>query len=441
MVLLAALAGTLVGSHSLASDEDGPNVILIIIDTLRADHLGCYGYNRNTSPSIDGLADEAILFKNAISPSPWTSPAIGSFFTARYPYVLGYEHEAVVLDEKFLCLAEMFSAEGYKTGGIISHIYVGAELGFSQGFESFDEENAQGHGHISSPSVTDKGIAFIDSNRDEKFFLFLHYFDPHCDYILHEEYDYYPGYAGELYSGQPIEELREKAAHMTDDDVRYLNALYDSEIRFTDEHLGRFLKHVKDSGLYDDALIILVADHGEGFLERGDTWIGHTRTVYQEMVHVPFLVKLPGMSKGRVVDDWVSLVDFMPTVAAAAGLEIPEGYKHDGAAIDLAPGARPGRDRVFCQTKRWGDQQAAIKGDWKLIYDTQARYTRLFDLRNDPGETEDLSKAHPDTLLSLRNAWAKWDYDIKMARSRFKARPPKLSPEDEKKLKSLGYVH
>jgi arylsulfatase A-like enzyme len=360
-VAAAAVACLGLWAYGLEAEQGHPSILLIIIDTLRADHLGCYGYGRNTSPNIDELAAQSIFFKNAISTAPWTSPAIGSMFTAQYPHVLGYESEAVVLDERFLCLAEILRNQGYTTHGIISHIYVSHDLGFDQGFQSYDEENAQGHGHVSSPSVTDKAIAFLDEHKNDKFLLFLHYFDPHCDYILHEPYNYYPEYQGPLMSGQPIEDLRLRANTMSADDVRYLNALYDSEIRFTDEHLGRLLEHLKEIGIYDDLLIVLVADHGEEFLERGDFWIGHTKAVYQELVHVPFIVKLPGKPEARVVEQYVSLVDLMPTMVSAAGLEVPEGYQHDGMAMDLASGTGPWRQKVFTETKRWGSQEAVIQ--------------------------------------------------------------------------------
>jgi arylsulfatase len=344
-----------------ASAEDGSSVLLIIIDTVRADHLGCYGYGKETSPNIDAFSKECVIFKNAVTPAPWTTPAIASMFTGQYPRVLGYDAEAVVVDDKVLCMAEIFRNHGYATAGVISHVFVSAELGFDQGFDSFDEENAQGHGHISSPSVTDKGIAFVDAHKDERFFLFIHYFDPHCDYILHEGYNFFPDYEGDLYSGQPIADLREAAPHMTEEDRRYLNALYDSEIRFTDEHIGRLFRHLKDIGIYENLTIVVVADHGEAFLERGDDWIGHTKNVYQELIHVPFMIKLPGKDEGRSVDVAVSLLDFMPTVVAASGLEVPEGYEHDAANL-LASDADGAREFVFSETGRWGKQKALISG-------------------------------------------------------------------------------
>jgi arylsulfatase A-like enzyme len=422
-----------------AAAEEPSSVILIIIDTVRADHLGCYGYRRDTSPNLDAFSKDCILFRNAISAAPWTTPSIASMFTGQYPRVLGYDAEAIVLDDKVLSLAEIYRNNGYATAGVISHIFVSSDLGFDQGFDSFDEENAQGHGHVSSPSVTDKGIAFVNAHREDKFFLFLHYFDPHCDYILHEKYDFLPDYVGEVYSGEPIEDLRSAAKHMTDEDKRYLNALYDSEIRFTDEYIGRLLKHLKDIGIYEDLTIVVAADHGEAFLERGDTWIGHTKNVYQELIHVPFMVKLPGKGKGRTVDYNVSLLDFMATVVDASGLDVPEGYKHDSVSL-LDGGPQAAREFAYSETGRWGKQQTLISGNWKVTIDQMAGSTSLYDLSSDPGETRDVSGENDERFRLLRAKLYELDYELRMARSRFRVKSPKLTPDQIEKLKSLGYI-
>jgi len=218
-----------------------PNVILIIIDTLRTNHLSSYGYKRETTPNIDKFASESYLFKNVISAAPWTTPSIGSIITSQYPAVLGYNDQPVILDSRFITLAEIFKKNNYITGGVIAHQYISTSFGFDQGFDFFDEENAKGHGHISSPSITKKAVSFLKDNQNKKFFLFLHYFDPHYDYILHENYNYYPDYDGPLFSGEPIFKLREIAPSFSDNDIDYIKALYDSEINFTDEHIGKLL--------------------------------------------------------------------------------------------------------------------------------------------------------------------------------------------------------
>jgi arylsulfatase len=437
---VAVLACSSADDGDTQTSGDMHNVILIIIDTMRAGHAGCYGYHRNTTPSLDRFASGAILFRNAISPAPWTTPTVASIFTGQYPHVLGYEDEAVVLDEKFPCLAEILRNSGYATGGIISHAYISSSFGIGQGFDTYDEENAQGHGHVSSPSITDKAIAFIEEHRDSNFFLFLHYFDPHCDYVQHEEYNYYPDYAGPVVSGETITNLREMAPSMTAEDVRYLNALYDSEISFTDEHIGRFLDVLKEQELYETSLIIIVADHGEEFLERGDYWIGHTKTVYQELIHVPLMIRLPGTTGARVIDQYVGLVDLAPTILSLNGLGFPDGYMHDGVTLEITGGKTPEPRPVFSETMRWGTFQAMIRGGLKVVYDPSSDTARLFDLTEDPGETRDVGEENLTTLRTMQTELHEWDYQMRLRRTEIKTRSPKLSQEQVNQLKSLGYI-
>lgn len=270
------------------------------MDTLGAGHLSSYGYFRKTTPFIDELSRDSVFFKNAISSAPWTTPSLACLFASQYPAALGFEgEEPIELDESFVTLAEVFKHNRYITKGIVSHDFISSKLKFDQGFDSYNQTNARGYGYVSSPSVTNLAVSFLNGHKKEKFFLFLHYFDPHFDYILHKEFDYYPEYRGSLQSGEHKDSLLAKAPTMSADDIKFLNAVYDSEISFTDKYIGRFLKELKRLGLYDSALIIFTADHGEGFVERKDYWIGHTKKLYQELIHVPLIIKLPGNKKRR----------------------------------------------------------------------------------------------------------------------------------------------
>jgi arylsulfatase A-like enzyme len=226
---------------------------------------------------------------------------------------------------------------------------------------------------------------------------------------------------------------------MTPEDRRYLYALYDSEIRFTDEHIGRLFRHLKDIGIYEDLTIVVAADHGEAFLERGDDWIGHTRNVYQELIHVPFMIRLPGEDNARIVEENVSLLDFMPTVVAASGLAVPEGYEHDALNL-LDEGQETSREFVFSETGRWGKQKTLISDDWKVTLDQTAGSTVLYDLASDPGEERDVADENDEVFRRLRAKLLEMDYDLRMARTRFRVRTPKLSPQQVEKLKSLGYI-
>ena len=416
----------------------GPSVVLIIIDTLRADHVGCYGYRRNTTPSIDKLSSHSILFKNAISAAPWTGPSIGSLFTSQYPAALGFRGKPIIIDQNFLTLAEIFKENNYETKGIISHAYVSSSLGFGQGFDSYDEENAKGHGYISSPSITEKTISFLRKNRNGEFFLFLHYFDPHFDYIMHDDYNYFPDYDGPLYSSQPIRDLREKAPRMSTSDIEYLKASYDSEIKFTDKHIGRVLDELKEIGLYDNTLIVLTADHGEEFLERGDHWIGHTKKLYQEQIHVPLIIKLPRGDKQEIVHEFLGLIDLMPTIVDYAGLWIPDRYEHAGQIVGVSGAEELGDRIIISQTRRWAVLQSATWRGWKLILDPYTKSKQLFDLQKDPAESRNLATKNDKALKEMTTVLQKWNTQMKSRKT--EAEQPTFAEEQKKHLRSLGYL-
>ncbi|MEM7583437.1 MAG: sulfatase [Acidobacteriota bacterium] len=448
-----------------------PNVLLIVVDTLRADHLGFLGYERSTSPHLDRFAADAITFKQAIAHAPWTSPSIGALLTSQYPGALGFadSKEPARVDDDVLFLAEILRQHDYPTTAIISHTYLGTRIGFQQGFDRFDEDNALGPNHVSSVSVTDKAIAFLDETAssasssepsessnpadpeppaaaDPPFFLFLHYFDPHFAYRRHEGFDFYPDYQGDVRSGEPYGSLLERAREesISDDDLTFIRALYDSEIRFTDLHLGRLLDELKRRGLYDDALILFTADHGEAFLDRKDRWIGHGKTLFQELIHVPLLIKLPGgAGGGTVVDTPVGLIDVLPSTLELLDIPFPEAHRFEGRTLPLS-------DReallslppapVFSETlarNRW--LQSIIEGRWKLIFNRKTAKPRLFDLEADPLETTNLASHEPETLRRLSSALRAWSERIDERRGQAGA-PATFSPEEQERLRALGYL-
>jgi len=418
----------------------GPNVILIVVDTLRADHLSCYGYNRNTTPVIDELSEQSVLFRNAISSAPWTTPSVVTTFTSQYPAAVGIEAEPIVLGNEFLTLAEILKGGNYDTQGIVSHILVSSTLGFDQGFNSYDEENARGEDHISSPSITEKAISYIERRGNDKFFLFLHYFDPHHSYILHEDYDYYPDYDGALYSGQNVEELRKKAPDMAADDIEFVKALYDSEIAFTDGYIGVLFNKLKDLGLYDDTLIVVTADHGEEFLERGDYWIGHARKLYQEQIHVPLIIKPAGERRQEIMEEYVSLMDLMPTIVDSADLTIPASYQHEGETLRMDDERQPRDSVIVSDTKSFSDLRSLILNGWKLIYDAETDSRALYDLRKDPAESGNVAMENREFLTEMEAILRDWNDHVNSGKSQTDARLPKFTEEQLERLRGLGYA-
>ncbi len=449
MIRKRTISGVLIVSSLLCcltackSQVSGPNVILIVVDTLRADHVGCYGYQRETTPNIDRLAEESLVFKKAISAAPWTAPSLACLMTSISPAVLGYTHVAPKLDEEILTLAEIFKQNRYVSKGIISHVFASSSFGFDQGFDSYDQENAKGHGHVSSPSITEKAVSFIEDLPGERFFLFLHYFDPHHNYILHEDFNFYPDYDGPLYSGQSlIREIRKIAQSLSAEDIEYLKALYDSEIRFTDFHLGILFERLKEKDLYEDTLIVLTSDHGEEFCERGDYWIGHTKTLYQELIHVPLILKLPGQRNQKIFDQSVGLIDLMPTLVNYLSLEVPQDYEYDGEIIDLEIGDRFNSKGILSETQSGARLRSLIKEGWKLIMDLEHGKNELFYLSEDPIESQNLVNDMDEQWRALDVLIQNWEkyFALKKFQLNLGEERPDLTPAQIEILKSLGYI-
>lgn len=418
------------------------NVILIVVDTLRADHMSCYGYDRHTTPNIDGFSKESLLFKNAFSAAPWTSPSIASLFTSFYPIVLDYEANIRHLDDTFLTMAEIFKENDYDTKGIIAHYLISNKLNFSQGFNSYDQDNLGGPNNVSSQSITEKASAYLEDHKDNNFFLFLHYFDPHENYILHEDYDYDPDYGGPLYSGQPIYKgVRDIASSLTQDDIEYLQALYDSEISYVDEYVGKLFDKLKELDLYENTLIIFTSDHGEEFCERENHWIGHTRTVYQELIHVPLIIKVPHQNNHKVIEQYVGLIDILPTLVKHLGLKTSGKMEMEGEIIDLNSGKRSKNSEIVSETRREAFWQSVIKDGWKYMADIKRNDKRLYNLLEDPEEKNNLSKDRREITKQFEGLLQMWFNRISEKKSRYKVGKGdhEFTPEELKKLQSLGY--
>jgi len=320
-----------------------------------------------------------------------------------------------------LLLSEVLRSRGWATGAVVSHHFCSSRWNFDQGFDAFDESNVQGHRAVTSPAVTDRGLEFIAAREGEPFFLWLHYFDPHVAYVEHEGQGVTDegAYRGPIVSGQDFKTLRAIQPSITPADLGELQRLYDSEIAFTDRAVGRLLEGLKTRGLYDDAIVILTADHGEEFLERGN--LGHAKTVYQELIHVPLIIKLPGVEPRRITEP-VGLVDVYPGRSL-----LPE-----------ALGAAGGRQPVFSETRRGNDLRAVIDGDVKLLVDRRTRRSELYRLDSDPAERHDLAAREPEEVARLRSLLDAW-----VRRSEARVRPGAdvaLSPEERERLEVLGYA-
>ncbi len=418
-----------------------PNVVLIVVDTLRRDHLGCYGYERATSPHIDRLAREGVRYANALSQAPWTTPSLGALFTSQYPSTLGIENDRSAVPDEFVLLPEALASHGYTNAAVISHTFCSAKWRFDQGFQHFDESNVLGHDGVSSQGVSDDALDFLASHAGGPFFLWLHYFDPHFAYKGHAEHDFRDAsYAGAVRDGMPFSELTQLRESLGAVDVAQIVDLYDSEIAHTDGQIGRVLDDLRQRGLFEDSLVILTADHGEEFLDHGR--LGHAKTLYQELVHVPLLVKFPRATPGvvegptpGVVERRVALIDVYPTVLEVLGLESAVPLEGRSLPRSEDPDAAP--RSLFCETSRGKRQRAIVRGRYKLVERIRRGEFDVFDLAVDPLEQVPLDPGQVAQLADLRAELEAWATDV-AARASAGAEV-ELSEEELSELEALGY--
>jgi arylsulfatase A-like enzyme len=458
------LALTMLALGGCAAPDDAldlrdANVLLIVIDTLGAEHVGAYAPGLDTTPRLDALADGGVVFERAFAAAPWTQPSMAALLTGLYPSDTGVTGLGAPLPDEAHTLAEAMHAAGRTGYGVVSHLLMGSRFGWAQGLAALDESAVGDHASVSSPRVTDRALALLrghrDTRGDEPFFMLAHYFDPHFDYLHHPDFDRTSGYRGRLRPGMGIGELRAMRHDLDAADIAYLVGLYHEEIAFTDHHVGRLLDGLAALGLADDTLVIVTADHGEEFMRHG--WIGHTLTLHDELIHVPMIWSLPGrLPAGRVAAP-VSLVDVVPTLAAGLDLDLeaaPAGVSLLPLLADPAGGSPGGRDLFaevsFVASENWpsgGDRRhtafktAIMAGDAKLVHDVTSGTWQAWDRGNDPFEMNDRYREDDPALLALRRRLGAWEAGRHAAWGLLATPVSDLDDKTKERLKSLGYVH
>jgi arylsulfatase A-like enzyme len=430
----------------------GANIVLITIDTLRADHLGAYGYERATSPNLDALATDAILFRNAFSVSSWTLPAHASILTGLYPAEHGVDKDISALPASAVTLAEVLRENDYETFAAVSHVYLSDRWGFDAGFTDFDETAAIGSPHQPvAKRIVDSALGWLESREGGKsnppFFVWLHIFDPHWDYSPPSPYDtlFDPHYSGGLTGAYSSLAPYIKAVKgydtpppLADHDLRHLLALYDGEIAFVDAQLGRLFDALKARGDWDDTLVVAVADHGEEFMEHGSLE-GHQWTLHDEVIQVPLMIRLPQQrSRGKVVDSVVSTVGVAGTILDYVAIDSER--RSLTAAIEGEKGRRAHVSEALLDlTVRHRDRQLGLRTkDFKFIRFADGR-VQLFRHPQDPHEAEDVSDRRPNDVARLSRRVDELLHAMKRL-SDAGAERQALSPRVRDRLRATGYL-
>jgi arylsulfatase A-like enzyme len=461
-----------------------PHVIIIMIDCLRAQSVSCYGYSRPTTPNIDKIAAEGTRFLNAAAPSLWTVPSHASLFTGTYPFTHNAVNGHALLDDRLTTMAEALIQRGYRAIGMANNGWLSSATGLVRGFQEFEEKYrySKGPGQYAL-RIYRKLLSIIKDVRydgayrtnrsvlrwlkrmqadDQPYFLFIHYNEAHSPYSAPDKF------VRPFLDGIPLKEARNVnqdntpwltgAISMDDRDFEALTALYDGEIAYLDHQLSKVFQALRKTGLMDDTILIITADHGENLGDHG--FIGHGNILYDTMLHLPLIVRYPGVFEpGGTIDTPVTLPDVFPTV-----LDLIDGWSPEleeqieGASffperLDDRPypfTVSQRRAHIPAMRKRYADYpdfdfmpyavnaRALRDQRWKYIQHEDGR-EELYDLQADPDEEQDLAAEQPETVARLRAQLAKFMQQFDDVEP-FEEAEPELDDFLKEHLKALGYL-
>ena len=473
------------GTHTNMPPSRQPNVILVVLDTVRADHLSAYGYTRDTTPNLVEFSRDATLYELPISPGDMTLSAHGSIFTSLYANTHGaHYNDASIgqpLDGSFTTIAEALSSGGYQTVGIVSnHVFFDKGFGLKQGFDYMDvrptDEYLMLHSvgyanplfirktlhrmlsarapaamterhYRDAGTITSEALRFLDNphRTDKPFFLFLNYMDTHWPYMPPTGFDtLYPGkdenFTSADYYRLNTQVTKNTTRDITEQERNHLLSQYDGALRYIDTSLQAIFDKLRENNLYDDALIIITSDHGEAFGER--QLIQHAVSAYQNQLHVPLLIRFPyGQYKGKVSQQ-VSLVSIMPTILTVAGIPLPGILQGTSLATDSPAPSRWVVGESFPNTSFLGErfdrtERAIFSQPYKLISSTKGK-RELFNLELDPDETNNLYSSNADVARQLEIALEEWLQQTASDASRIADQ--EMSEATQQRLRALGYI-
>jgi arylsulfatase A-like enzyme len=423
------------------TSPDDFNIVLITIDTLRADHLSCYGYERETSPHIDKVAEKGILFKNVIAPSSWTAPSMVSLFTSTYPINHGVIHglqfreelkkrkrySQAVFSHELATLPEILKKQGYTTFGVSSNHNLKEKLGFARGFDYF---TYRGY-HLRSSTakhINELVYRWEDKiKKSDKYFLWIHYMDPHEPYIARAPWI--------------VHYALQSRTNDTSQARSKIVARYDSEINYVDSYVGELIQKFE---LDKKTLLIITSDHGEQFLEHGR--IGHSLSLHQEEIHVPLIIQLPGASEMVRIENQASLLDIVPTILHILDTDPPEQTIGKVLLQDKSPlnwlktlFSRRGEARyIFSELDKNSTLKAIITPAWKYIYNYKNKTDQLYRIQSDPNEHSNLAVKNPTQCNQLKKELLNWVPTAKTYP--VKNQSFELSQEEKEKLEAIGYL-
>lgn len=387
------------------------NVVVLLVDTLRADKLKSYGNKRVKTSQTDAFVAEATLFEHCQANSNWTKPSCASVLTGLHPDSHKARGHSSRLNKSVKMVSEMFREKGFQTGAFVANGYLATEFGFNRGWSKYvnyirETKNSD------AENVFNDTLKFIEESGDKPFFAYVQTIDPHVPYDPPAEdlklYDArpYEGPVSPRSTGNLLEEYKRKQVELNSRDKRHLEALYDGEITYHDRQLGKFVRALKKKGILDDTVFVMCADHGEEFFEHDS--VGHGHTLFQELLHVPLMIRAPGLvPSNKKIATKASLSDIVPTVLEATGNTKQPGIEGKSLIAEANGKASNPFDASFSSFYSEADERnlqwAVRKGDWKMKMKGPVN-TYLFNLKKDPEEKNDVDETYPLARRAMRIA-------------------------------------
>ena len=456
VLALAVVAVVVVGYRALRSTPSAPsqpqppmkNVVLIVLDTVRADRLGCYGSDLGLTPQIDEFARSAVRFDRAFSHAPWTLPSVASLLTSRHPRqhgAGGYLPNFQILPAEAVTVAEVFQRAGATTHAIVNVLFLTEKLQMTQGFDTVDADAPNTNLQVRrAGATTDAALRWIDQHGPRGFLLLIHYFDPHLIYDPPPPFrqrfaaprdrsstDYLFGTRRDMVA------LRAgRAAGLDLPRIARLERLYNGEVAYVDAQVGRLLEGISQRGLDANTIVLVTADHGEEFLDHGGFEHGHTH--YDELLHVPLLIRAPNVQAPATVHTTVRQIDVAPTLCELAGIEADPAFVGQ-SLVPLLQGRQEPHRPVLSEGNFWGPRREAWRqGGMKLVRSFAPAETHLFDLRTDPAEKINLAQQAPEQRNRMLD-------ELKlvlraMSTEAVTTQAPILTQDEIEHLRSLGYI-
>jgi len=419
------------------------NVVLISLDTLRADHLGVYGYNKKVSPKIDKFAKASIVFNNAYSHAPWTAPAHAAMLTSLYPSVLGLKKYPTVgrIADKVETMAEYFKSQGYRTYAVTEGGWVHARFGFDQGFEKY----FQSAKHVQKGVINAK--KWIQENKKDKFFLFFHTYDIHR---YNPPAEFRKGIVPEekhrfaedktLAKNIQLLENEEFLKTINEKDKEYIVSLYDASIKYVDNYVGQLIEYLGKSGLLKNTIVVITSDHGEEFWENGRT--GHGYTNREEQIKVPMIIYHPKMTAGRRRGVFRH-IDLLPTLAKCLNRPVRPSWLGQSYVDYMMNPKKKMKDRFnFCEAGH-KNYKSIQTSKWKLVQFKGEKIPKLYDLKNDPKEIKSVFKDNEAVMRPLKQTLTeiiKINRKLQPSFTEKGDKTPAMSKKLLEQMRKLGYV-